>query len=449
MQEKRDGVGLIFDPESMFEEKLGEGEGIRKEEVSSMEERTLEIHQKLLVDRREGRLGFTELIRDEEMVREIEEVAEGILPYCENFVILGMGGSALGNMALFRALRPPSYNLFEDLRKGRPRLFITNNVDPDEWKVLLDGLDLSKTVFNVISKSGSTAETMALYLITQELLEREVGERWPQHFIFTTSKDRGELYKIKERMGITTLPIPENVGGRFSVFSAVGLLSSAVVGIPIASIVKGAQVMDDWCSRAPLWENPAYLKAVLQYLALQKQKTISVIMPYAHALEYVADWYLQLAGESLGKRFNRDGEEVHTGYTPVKAMGATDQHSQLQLYMEGPKDKIITFLSVGTYPRDLQIPEIEEGVLSYLGGHSLSHLLQTEKRGTERALTQTGRMNSSIHLPLLTESMIGQLLYMLQLEIAFAGELYHINAFDQPGVELGKKITRKDLEKRV
>lgn len=441
--EKRDG--FVFDTTHMFKENLEGEKGISREEVSSLEERTEEIHQDLFQARERGELGFTELIRDMPMVQEIEEVAEGILPWCENFVIFGMGGSALGNLALFRGLRPPHYNLFENLRGGRPRLFITNNVDPVEWRVLLENLDLTKTVFNVISKSGSTAETMALYLIAKDLLEREVGDSWPEHFIFTTSKEKGELYNIKERMGITSLPIPENVGGRFSLFSAVGLLSSCVVGISIKEVLKGAVEMDNWCSSDSVWENPAYLKAILQYLAVKKGKNISIIMPYSHSLEYVADWYLQLAGESLGKRYTRDGEEVYTGYTPVKAVGATDQHSQLQLYMEGPDDKVITFLTVGGLTGDLEIPRMEKGDLSYLGGHSLGHLLMTEKRGTEEALARTGRMTASIHLPSLEPTMIGQLLYMMELEIAFAGELYNINAFDQPGVELGKNLTRKML----
>lgn len=442
---KGDRVRLSFDPENMMETTLGGGQGIQEEEISLFEERTCQLHSQLQQAYKTGELGFMDLIYGEELVEEIEDIVEKILPWCENFVVLGIGGSALGNMALFRALRPPFYNLFAPLRGGRPRLFITNNIDPEEWKILLKNLHLKKTIFNVISKSGSTAETMALYFITQQLMQEEVGDDWPSHFIFTTSKTKGELYGIKEEKGITTLPIPENVGGRFSVFSSVGLLSSAVVGIDIGEVLKGAQEMDAWCSTDVLWDNPAYLKAVLSYLAVKKGKNISIMMPYAYSLEHVADWYLQLAGESLGKRFNRDKEEVFTGYTPVKAMGVTDQHSQLQLYMEGPFDKVITFLEVERFKEDLKIPEIWGGGVSYLGGHQLSHLFITEKKGTQMALTEGGRMNATIKLPYVGEYTLGQLLYMLQLEVAFAGELYHINAFHQPGVELGKKITRQIL----
>lgn len=438
---------IRLDVANMLEERLGTGYGIKREEVSSLSDAVEKIHEKILLDREEGRLGFTELIQEGELLTDIQDVVEDISSFCENFVVLGMGGSALGNQALFQALRPPHYNLFSSLREGRPRLFITNNVDPDEWMYLLENLDLTKTVFNVISKSGTTTETMALYLITREMVEEKVGSSWPQHFLFTTSPHRGVLYQIKEEKGMTSLPIPENVGGRFSIFSAVGLLSSAVVGINIQEVLAGARAMDAQCQTSRIWENPAYLRAVLQYLAVKKGLGISVMMPYAYSLEVVADWYLQLAGESLGKRYNREGQEVFTGFTPVKAVGATDQHSQLQLYMEGPLDKVITFLEIGGYQAQVPIPETQIEGLSYLGGHTLGHLLKAEKQATAQALTESGRMNCTIFLPVVDAYHLGQLFYLLQLEVAMAGELYRINAFDQPGVERGKEITRQILRK--
>lgn len=438
-----DPIPIRLEVENMLEEGLGSGLGIEREAVSSLAPTVAEMHQRLLQHRQEGRLGFTELIVDRGLIGEINQVVDGILPYCENFVVLGMGGSALGNQALFQALTAPHYNLFSPLRQGRPRLFITNNVDPDEWMYLLENLDLTKTVFNVISKSGSTVETMALYLITQKQVEEAVGSSWPNHFIFTTSPHQGALYRIKEEEGITSLPIPENVGGRFSLFSAVGLLSSGVVGIHLPSLLEGAQAMDARCQNPDVWENPAYLRAALQYLAVKKGMGVSVLMPYAHALERVADWYLQLTGESLGKRYNRDGEEGYHGYTPVKAMGATDQHSQLQLYMEGPRDKVITFLETDAYEKEVEIPIMaEEEGLSYLGGHTLGRLLHTQRKATAQALAEAGRMNATLFLPKINEYYLGQLFYLFQLEVAGAGELFNVNAFNQPGVERGKEITR-------
>jgi glucose-6-phosphate isomerase len=432
---------IKLDVNNMFAEQVGEKHGFTRKEVDSLKARVKEAHANI----QQNKPGFMELPYNQaEIVKEIKELAESLKGKFENFVVLGIGGSALGNIALQTALNDPYYNYSEEARKGYPRLFVPDNVDPVRFKRLLEKLDLKKTIFNVISKSGGTAETMSQYLIARKAVEDEVGkEQLANHFIATTSKEKGYLIEIAKREGYKTFYIPENVGGRFSVLTPVGLVSAAFCGIDIEELLAGAAYMAQICQTEDLWKNPAYLNGVLQYLAYQKGKPLSVMMPYVHALKDVADWYRQLWAESLGKEVDREGNIINVGPTPIKALGATDQHSQVQLYMEGPYDKVITFLEVEDYGEVMEIPEAYQDIkgVSYLGGHTLNELIQTEKNATELALTKRGRLNTTITLPEVNEFTMGQLLYMLELQTALVGELFNIDAFNQPGVELGKHYT--------
>lgn len=402
--------------------------------------------------------GFRGLPYDTKLAEEVKSLAGEIAGRCENFVVVGIGGSALGNIALHSALNHPFYNeLARPPRRG-PRLYVPDNVDPDRINGLLDVLDLERTVFNVITKSGGTAETMAEFLVFREALIRRVGEkRAVEQIVITTDPEKGELREIVRRYRFRSLPIPPDVGGRWSVLSAVGLLSAAVTGIDIYKLLEGAAEMDQACKRSGrLWENPALTGAALHYLMDKaKGKNMQVMMPYSHALRDVADWFRQLWAESLGKRLDRSGKVVHCGQTPLRAVGATDQHSVMQLYIEGPFDKVVTFLTVDEFATRCDIPHGFEEFESvrYLGGHTLGELLNAEARATELALTQSGKPNCAIRLRRVEERAVGALLYLLEMQTAYAGELYQVNAFDQPGVELGKINTyalmgRKGFEAR-
>jgi glucose-6-phosphate isomerase len=261
--------------------------------------------------------------------------------------------------------------------------------------------------------------------------------------VVTTDPEKGRLREIAEREDYLTFPVPAGVGGRFSVLTPVGLLPAAIAGIDIFMLLAGARDMDGRCRISNLWKNPAYLSAVLYYLAdTKKGKPIAVMMPYADALYGVADWFRQLWAESLGKRTDLDGNIVSTGQTPVRALGATDQHSQLQLYMEGSNNKLITFLAVERFHKKISMPESfadVEGV-GYLGGRSLNELIAVEQKTTELALTRNKRPNLSIIVPEVNAFTLGQLLFMLEVQTVFAGGLYHINPLDQPGVEEGKQF---------
>jgi glucose-6-phosphate isomerase len=361
-------------------------------------------------------------------------------------VVIGIGGSALGTIALAGALLPFYWNeLSSTRRRHAPRLYVLDNVDPDETAALLDRLDMERTLVNVISKSGTTGESMAGYLVIRQRLEHIVGARAVrEHLVFTTDPKGGILRQIGETLGVPMFDLGPGVGGRFSVLSPVGLLPAAIVGIDVQGLLAGARDMAEWIEESSGWENPACAFAGVQHLEdVEFGRRISVMMPYSAHLRDIADWYRQLWAESLGKTVDRRGRTVNVGPTPVKGLGVTDQHSQLQLYAEGPDDKIITFLGVGEFAQTVSIPQPgpEGEALAYLGGHSLAELLWAEQKSTAWALAQKGRPSLTVTLPKVDARSVGALVYMFEMATAVAGELYDVDAFDQPGVELSKKAT--------
>jgi glucose-6-phosphate isomerase len=272
-------------------------------------------------------------------------------------------------------------------------------------------------------------------------MEKRLGTAHLKRWCATTDPAKSELLTLARRLGMATLAIPPNVGGRFSVLTAVGLLPAAFLGLDVDALLQGARDMRTHCWTAPADRNAGITGAVLTFLmATKRARNIQVLMPYAGSLVAFADWYRQLWAESLGKRVDRRGRVVHTGQTPVTALGATDQHSQVQLYMEGPHDKVVTFLEVEQYRPDVRIPKLHPDLAStgYLGGRTLGELLTAERRGTEIALTGAGRPCFTYLLPRVDAHVVGQLIYLFEFQTALSGEMYGIDAFDQPGVEAGK-----------
>jgi glucose-6-phosphate isomerase len=318
---------------------------------------------------------------------------------------------------------------------------VVENVDPTTIAPLLDRLELGRTLFLVISKSGGTAETMAQYLIVRGRLQTELGEGAGRHFVFITDPAKGALRRISQEEGIAALEIPPNVGGRYSVLSAVGLLPAALIGIDVGELLAGASDMKARCEARNLEQNPAAVFAALQYMAdTQLGLRIHVLMPYSDPLRQLAMWFVQLWAESLGK--TPEGG-VPSGPTPLAALGVTDQHSQVQLFMEGTLDKTISFVSIAEPAMDLEIPPLHPDIpeLAYLGGKRLADLLDAERRATAAALAQRGRPNLTITLDTLDAHHLGALLMMLEIATVHAGAWYGVNPLNQPGVELGKKFT--------
>jgi glucose-6-phosphate isomerase len=437
---------IELDYGNMMAPRLG-GRGVAPDAFDRAAERFRAVHQDVARRRESGELGFYGLARRSELLDQIQAFADGPGQAFENVVVLGIGGSALGALALLHAIHGRDWNERTDEERDHyPRLFILDNVDPDTVGSLLDRIDVRRTLFNVISKSGTTAETMSQFLVVRDRLARALDDPdgYRRHLVFTTDPEKGVLRKIADEEGIATLPIPANVGGRFSVLSAVGLLPAALVGIDIGALVDGAGAMAERCAAPGLRENPAGAFAALQWLAdTDAGAGVHVMMPYSDRLDSVADWFRQLWAESLGKRVDRDGNEVFVGPTPVKALGATDQHSQVQLYIEGPFDKTVTFLAVRERAGDVAIPSLYGDVeaLGYLGGRTLGELLDAERRATAAALAERGRMNMTLTLPRLDAGFLGRLLMLLEIATVYAGGFYGVDPLDQPGVELGKRLT--------
>lgn len=433
---------ITIDYALCMEEALGPQKGLSRYLLEALRLPLQEARERLVDKRRAGGFAWMDLPRRDPS--DVLEFAERVKGRYDEVVVLGIGGSALGTTALSSALLHPFHNSIPaDARGGRPRIFVVDNVDPDEIAGLFEHLDLSRTLVNVISKSGTTAETMAAYLVARSLFEKRVGKAaLPEHMVFTTDPHGGVLRKIGREEGIPLFDVGAGVGGRFSVLSPVGLLPAALVGIDVTALLAGAGEMEEWIVGTDVISSPAYVFATLQFLQDTRfHRHLSVMMPYSRALRDVADWYRQLWAESLGKAVDRQGRTVHVGPTPIKALGATDQHSQVQLYTEGPDDKVFTFLRVCEFANDVVIPPLhsDEESLAYLGGRSMSELLNAEQEATAWALAQRGRPSLTIEVPRVDAGSLGQVLFLLQVATAIAGELYDVNAFDQPGVELGKR----------
>jgi glucose-6-phosphate isomerase len=386
-----------------------------------------------------------------EHVASVKSLVQRFGPKCENLVVLGIGGSALGNIALQSSLNPLTHNLMTPGtgRRG-PRMFVVDNVDPAYFGSVLkfclaSDPTLEKTVFNVVSKSGETAETAAQFMVIRDLLKKH-GRKGPEHVVACTDPAKGTMRKICDSEGYSTLPVPDGVGGRFSVLSPVGLFSAAMCGINIDALLDGAAAMDEPTTREDISKNPAAMLAfLLVELGQRKGKVNHVMMPYSNGLYLLADWFRQLWAESLGKKADKRGDTVHAGFTPIKALGTTDQHSQVQLYREGPNDKVFALLEVeaaGWKSSDVTIPTgLGVEAISYLEGKSMAALLNAEKRATEFALVESKRPNFTIRFPKIDEVHVGQFIYLWEMVTAYAGLMLNIDAYDQPAVETGKVAT--------
>ena len=441
---------LRLDYNNMMQEFVG-ADGLTKADFKANKSVIENAFETVQSNRGKGMMGWSELPYNQtEIVNDIIATAKDVRNKFEYFVVLGIGGSALGPIAVCQALCHLHYNDLPKYKRKAPKFYVEDNVDPERMQALLDVIDVKKTMFNVITKSGATSETMTQYLIIMDLLKKELGEDAKNHMIATTSESKGNLIKIAKQEGLKTFYIPDGVGGRFSEMCPVGLLPAAVLGIDIKEMLAGAAYMDKICKNKKLSENPALTAAALQYIAMGKGKNISVMMPYADGLKYIADWYAQLWAESLGKTVDKNGNKVYTGQTPVKSLGVTDQHSQVQLYNEGPFDKVITFLGVDNYRTTVTISDGCKDIpdVNFLCGHTMNELIKAEQEATAYAVTKSGKMNHTITIPEINAFTIGELLFFFEMQTAFAGEMLNIDTYNQPGVEGGKNATYALLGRR-
>ncbi len=441
---------LRYDDTFMFRDALDQVHGLDPALHATLGARFADVRAEVARRTAGGDYGFMKLGDQPALVRRLQQWRTSLHGRFDHLLVLGIGGSALGAKALLNALKPPAWNEWSaQHRNGVPTLTLLENVDPITVHETLQRLDPRRTLVNVISKSGGTAETLAQYLVVRQWLEHAVGEAAArQHLVITTDPDKGALRAIARDEQITAFDVPPDVGGRFSVLTAVGLVPAAVLDMDIAALLAGAAAAVRDADATELAANAAARYAALQWQAqASRAANVHVVMPYSDRLKEFAEWYRQLWAESLGKKVDRAGREANRGPTPVGAVGATDQHSQVQLFIAGPFDKTITFIRVMDTADMLVIPSRPElpAELAYLPGKSMGALLDAELHATREALRSQGRMSSTLELGTVDAFHLGQLMMFFQVATGYAGVWYDVNPFDQPGVELGKVLTFKAM----
>ncbi|WP_298594203.1 glucose-6-phosphate isomerase [uncultured Mitsuokella sp.] len=379
-------------------------------------------------------------------------------------VSLGIGGSYLGNKVLFDVQCGAFWNtLPKEERKGFPRVYFSgNNIDPRATGDLIQHIKaLSKiscshekkklrVLLLLISKSGGTLDTMSGFMVLYDALKK--FENVEVEVVAVT--DPGEekptlLKKLAMEKGWEQFAVPDGVGGRFTVFTEVGLTLGACIGFDIQAFLDGAKDMDKACQNDDIWQNPAMLNAALKFAASERHgRDIEVMMPYGDYLKSVSEWYIQLLAESLGKQFNKEGKEVCYGRTPCVAVGTTDMHSQTQAHQQGKLNKVVQFIRIKDWEDDLVIPNAfpEAKKLADIAGVTMSEALEVARQSNADALASNKRYNACFTLPTLNAYHLGELLYMLAMSIAYEGELADVDAFDQPGVESYKRIMGPKLQ---
>ena len=436
-------MSIHFDEVNLTSAMIGEAHGLTVTEVNQSEKAALAALDSFKKQVDAGTYGFPHLPFDKAMVKAALAHAKAKSGTFDTVCVVGIGGSALGAWALSCAMRGP-HPIQGAFSTKFPRLVILDNVDPMFIEDAIATMTPKRTHVVVIAKSGATAESVSVFMILKAWLEQSLGKKAADRITIVTSEGTGDLKVLATREKYSTFHLPSNVGGRFSVLSAVGLIPAALIGIDIKKLCEGAADMTSLAWKPDLAVNLALRAAQLHHLTWTlKQKTIHIAFPYSNRLWGTAAWFQQLWAESLGKAKNRQGVAVHTGQTPVGALGTTDQHSQVQLYMEGPADKVFTFWAVGKFSKKGAIPKTKIGLegFDYLAGQSLEKLINAERLATAAALTEQQRPNCTVTLDKVDAWHLGAFLQLMMFQTAFVGELLDINAFDQEGVELGKKFT--------
>ena len=393
--------------------------GVSRESLARLDERVARAHERIERGRKGNEFGYAALNLPTET--DLDAIERAVAPFNESSSVLtvGIGGSALGAATIADALDVSDTHVLD-------------NIDPAGVRATLTALDLTETVLHVVSRSGTTAETLANFLSVRAAYERE-GVDWTGQTIVTTGEE-GPLRALADRHDLPTLAVPEGVPGRFSALSSVGLVPAALKGADVDGLLAGAAEGTGVGElEGSLFETPAYAYGVAAYALRERGAAINAMMPYADGLERFAEWFAQLWAESLGK----DG----LGQLPVRALGATDQHSQLQLYRAGPRNTMVTFVRPRERPKHT-IPETEFEALSYLGGVELGTLVDAEFEATEASLAAAGRPSIRVEVDRLDARGVGDLLYQMELACVLVGELMGVETFTQPAVEWGKRAAR-------
>jgi glucose-6-phosphate isomerase len=420
--------------------------GLSASDVDGLKPQLSQIHRGLNDLKKLGQLPFLDLPFQEEPVRRVLKSAGEMRSRFEKAVVLGMGGSALGPKLLVNVL---------GTGKGL-EITVCDSLDPQAWSSLAASVDPRKTLLVVISKSGKTLETWAALIYFVERFRSLLGDSVWSHVAVVTDPRLGPLRRLAEEKSLPCFEIAAGVGGRYSILSPVGLLPAALAGADIEALMGGARRMEERCRTDDPMMNPALMSAVLHHrFETGRGRNVRVLLSYGEGVRDYGPWFAQLWAESLGKRASLDGTSQAVGSTPVCAIGPEDQHSQLQLYLEGPEDKVVTFLGVEETAEDIKLPPVPDWVQgleadgALLERRGVHELCTASRLATEEALRANGRPNQTILLKRLDAFSIGQLLMMAELETVYAGELLGVNPFDQPAVEQIKQNVREFLNGRI
>jgi glucose-6-phosphate isomerase len=412
---------------------------INDEEIDGLQPEVTRLHEELEKDAGPGSnfLGWLHLPSDitEESIKEIEDSAKYIKTNSDVFISIGIGGSYLGTKATVEFVGHTFSNQIPGEKRKSPEVYFAGqNISSDYLSDLLDIIGDKRLSINVISKSGTTLEPAITFRILKDLLEKRYGKQEASKRIFvTTDKERGTLKSLSDIEGYKTFVIPDDVGGRYSVLTPVGLLPIAVSGIDIRELIEGAKAFEELTSGPQLRSNPSYLYAVVRNLLYRKGKSIEILSSFHPSLHYVSEWWKQLSGESEGKESK--------GIYPASLDLTTDLHSMGQWVQQGSRIIFETFMVVERSSREVKIPKLEndEDGLNYIAGKTLDYVNDKAYRGTALAHTEGGVPNMTITIADRSPSALGELFYFFERAIAMSGRLLGVNPFDQPGVEAYKR----------
>lgn len=451
---------LTLDFTNCLSEAIGATHGLTKSEVETLVAKFPKHHESIEEMRANGESGFFDLPYQD--MAELKGALKKHQGKWADLVVVATGGSALAARTLLGAIGHAAYNLQEPkARKGAPRVHVLDNADPVAAHQLIEVLDLKKTLFVVVTRSGLTAETGALFMWLADQLRKKAGKAaLSSQVVIVTDREKGPFADIARQEKIDVLHNPANLAGRYAILGAAGLFVAGMAGADITALLAGAGDMDKRCRHGDPYKNPAYMHSLTHYLLTRKRrKTMHVTFSFGNRLHAVGLWYNHLCSVSLGKMLNRKGKAVHVGPSPVAALGSFDLHGQQQLFAEGPFDKVVTFIVSRSHGAAAVAPQLYPKIepLAWLKDAPFDGILEHAYVGCEHHLTAAGRPNLTVTLDAVDETHIGGLIYMLELSIAMSAELYGIDPFDAPGVEVGKQATFaqfgrpgfEDLAKRI
>ncbi len=413
--------------------------GIKEKEMMTYAKQVVEIHKRLEeeAENEDAFLGWLKLPTnyDKTEFSRIKKAAKRIIKTSDVLLVIGIGGSYLGARAVIEALTHTfSNSLPKEKRKFPQIVYVGNNLNPNYINDVIDYIGDKEVSINVISKSGTTTEPAIAFRIFREFLENKYGlEEARKRIYVTTDKEKGALKKLATEEKYETFVIPDNVGGRYSVLTAVGLLPIATAGLNIDKLMDGARFAQEKYSDENVKYNDCYKYAVLRNMLYEKEKNIELLVTYEPKLHYFLEWWKQLFGESEGKELK--------GIYPSSAEFTTDLHSLGQYIQEGRRNLLETVLQIKKPNSNLTIPLDEDDLdgLNYLAGKDLDYVNKKAMEGTIEAHVSGEVPNILIQVDALNEEGIGHLIYFFEKACAMSGNLLGVNPFDQPGVEKYKK----------